>query len=148
VDGSYPGAVLGIGRSPAHCCAESGEFVEGEEAAALVVRKPADATRWVVDDHAVPFGKFENCAKHPNSSGSDTAATGTLPATALFLTRLGGLARSYVGLKTFDVTPRERSDRAPADEWFDMAFDPTAIHRQRRRLDPSLGVRHVQVAQF
>src|SRR5262249_1231440 len=147
-DGSYPGAALASSRCLAHCFAESGEFVEGKEAPSLVVGKTADAARWVIGNHAVPFAKLQDCAKHSASAGCDPPAPGRVAPPPFLSTRPGSLARRHICLKTLNVTLRKRCDRAPADEWLDVAFNPTAIHRQRGGLNPPLGVRQVYVTQF
>src|SRR6516165_10749753 len=57
-DGSHAGAVRAVGRSLSHSFTESGEFVERQEAPALVVGETPNAARGILEDHAVPFGKF------------------------------------------------------------------------------------------
>ena len=143
MDSSYASAVLAVGRCLTHCSTEGGEFIEGQEAPALAVRETADATRGVVGDHAVPFAKFEDRAQHSNGPGCDTPTASSAPAAAFFLTRSGALARRYVCLKPLDVAAHKPCNRAPADEWFNVAFNPAPIHRQRGRLNAPLGVRHM-----
>src|SRR5262245_27098616 len=145
-DGSDPRAALASSCCLTHYFAESGEFVERKEAPSLVVGETADAAPGVIGDNAVPFAKLQDCAKHSDSAGSNTPTARSLPAAAFFPTRPGGLPRCHISLKTFDIAPCQRSDRAPADERFDVAFNSAAIHRQRRWLDPSHGIRQVQVA--
>src|SRR5215471_6762592 len=142
-DGSYTSAILAVGGCLTHCSTEGGELFERQKASALVVGKTTDTARRVVGHHAVPFGKFEDRAQHSNSPGCDTPTAGSPPAAAFFLTRPGGLARRYVCLKPLDVAARKPGNRAPADEWFNVAFNPAAIHCQRGWLNTSLGVRHV-----
>src|SRR5262249_41542748 len=113
------------------------------KASALIIGEAVDTTCRVVEDHPVLLAKFEDSAKHSYSSGRNTSAAGSTPASAFSPTRPGGLARRHVRLKTLDVAARKPCDRAPADQRFDVAFNATAIHRQRGRLNSSLGVRHV-----
>src|SRR5262245_9144564 len=113
-DGSYPGAVLAVGRCLAHCFTEGSEFIERQEAAPLIVGETADAARWVIDNHAVPFAKLQDCPKHSNRSGGGTPATDSQSAATFFPTRRGGLARRHISLKTFNVALHKRCDRAAA----------------------------------
>src|SRR5262249_22098471 len=75
-------------------------------------------------------------------------ATGGLSGSALVLARLRGLARGHVRLKTLDIAPGKGIDRAPAEQGLDVALNAAAVQRQRGRLDPSLRVGEVKVAQF
>jgi hypothetical protein len=64
------------------------------------------------------------------------------------VTRPSGFSASYVSLKAFDVTPRKARDRPSAKERLNVAINAATIHRERRRLDPALGIGKVQVANF